>query len=201
MTTIFIMAQGNQARMGAALATPKQLLEVNGEPIISRTIRLLGPRPFFVVAEANDHWRALDHPTPILTLPSQGNYLVPGIMACKQFWTDDTLFLLGDVVYSKAVLDRILIEQTRALLIWGRTKPNPVTKRSWPEMYALRFGPGGANRITEQAAACKTLHDIREKVSGGSEFQEVSDYTDDIDWPKDLETLPALSEAVRQEGS
>ncbi|MGI0148703.1 MAG: NTP transferase domain-containing protein [Thermoplasmata archaeon] len=199
MTTIFIMAQGQQTRMGAAVSVPKQLLEVNGEPIVSRTIRLLGARPFFVVAETNDHWRALDHPTPILTLPNPGKHLVNGIMACKQFWTDDTLFLLGDVIYSRATFDRILLEKTRSLLVWGRTTPNFVTKRGWPEMYALRFGPGGAHRITEQAAACQNLHDVCVKIAWKDEFREVSDFTDDIDWPKDLETLPALSEAVRQE--
>lgn len=203
MTTIFIMAQGQQTRMGGSLVAPKQMLEVAGEPIICRTARLLGQRSFQfqVVVEQTPDWLAFG--LPIVTLPAPGTCLVRGIVACRSAWTDDTLFLLGDVIYSRALLGRILDERTDGIRLWGRLREHPITKRNWREMYALRFGRDGAARIVAQESACRNLHDIHERIVGAGEFVEVfeDDYTDDIDYPRDLETLPLLSEAVKAEAA
>lgn len=198
---IIVMAQGSQARMRRSIGgTPKQFLEVAGEPIIKRTLRLVDGLRVAVVGRKE--WATSLPGTDIVNLQCPGENVVQGIFQCGSLWEDDALFLLGDVVYSRRLLGRILGERTPGVLVWGRVgRPNPVTGRAYDEMYALRLGVEGAIRFVRLAYTCSNLHDVRKLIARQDEFRPVDadDYTDDVDLPEDLPLLPLLGGAVLKE--
>lgn len=195
------MAQGEQKRMGNSISEPKQLIEVAGEPIIARTYRMLREWDCdsTVVARERDGGFCK---FPCMELDNPGPCLITGILECLKVIPKgrELLFLLGDVIYQRSDLKRIVAEETRSVLLWGRDKENPLTKRRRAEMYALRVGVFGLARIGKALEkGCANLHDIRLSITDHNEYREVTGWTDDIDYPEDLKLLPAFGEAIKAE--
>jgi CTP:molybdopterin cytidylyltransferase MocA len=206
-----IMAQGNQERMGTSITYPKQLLPIGSETIIGRTVRLLrslGVADIVVVARHVPTWTqfAAMHKVELQTLPETGTGAAAGIWRSRHLWTDpDLAVLLGDVVFSRAVLSSVVAGEGLDFHIWSRGRDqNPVTLRSAPEVFALRLSGDGKERYCSFAASCEangtlyTLHLVQETLGGGRRIR-VIDYTDDLDTPEDIDTLPRLNAAVAAE--
>lgn len=112
---IFIMAQGKQKRL-PTIATRKQFLLVDGEPIIRRTLRQLGENN--IVAPIVVGWRDMALRLPIgqspgscslLVLEDPGYCILDGIRQTQDSWGDEpVLILLGDVCYSNAAIGQLL---------------------------------------------------------------------------------------------
>lgn len=143
--TILIMAQGEQRRL-AHLGKPKQLLEVNGEPILRRTLRLLReldqPQPLIVAREwaieeseidAAARGLFFDHHEKVIdssfgeswTTTKQkpqarvawsknpGTCILDGLHQAAQHLIGDAdavLVLLGDVIWSRAALAKVVAD-------------------------------------------------------------------------------------------
>lgn len=167
---ILILAQGDQHRMGE-LAIPKQLLPVAGEPIIERTLRLLGGRTVSgqnAVIEGN-RWIICDtqrHPqwlrlaregwADLQRLPEPGRCILEGIGQTCDLWTPTgrTFIVLGDVCWSAAALAAVVADR-RPLLFAGSS---PVTP-SEGEIYALAFDASmqAQVRAAVESAPCRRV--------------------------------------------
>lgn len=149
--TILIMCQGEQRRL-AHLGHPKQLLIVDGETILARTLRLchetalahdpitFGRVPHIYVVGNDQRLNAVavTHRAFVISLEAPGFCVLDGIEATKPAWPvmDDRRIhvLLGDVVWSRESLVSLLADP-RPLVFAGTSDVSASTG----EIFGMSF--------------------------------------------------------------
>lgn len=106
---IFILAAGEQKRWGGQYPV-KQLLPIKGEPLILRTIRLLGKNKPIVVTYRPE----IIEQVPYWLIPKRRRWTTETLLSTSEKWySRQIVILLGDVLYSPKSLDLILSNQDR----------------------------------------------------------------------------------------
>lgn len=237
---VIVLAQGMQTRLGAPEQVGyKQLLplpECAGVPILVRTYRQLRMRPekfdITIVSWLKVHagvagspfhgdpfiaWRA-----DLITLPDPGNSSLkgihrvlhaPGVWSAEGDPSEDTIVLLGDVVYSWACLDALFkMSQVGGFVgtsdlsnsggeLWGVAWPRAMGAymMDYLESALSRHPPG--DDVYQCGQLRRWIHgdlrgDLRQyvgnRVRDGS-YVAIDDYTRDIDTKEHLSLLPGLS--------
>ena len=206
---VVLLAHGRQERL-LSIPHPKQFLEVNGEPILYRTVRLLEERkivPSLVVAPKTAPWAAFSGVTGIRRLAFDGQ--APSI-ACvvahvlRSEFPQGALFLLSDVVFSRPAVSQIL-SNGNPLVFFGKPGPNPWTKKGHDETYAFRCNEAAKSLVVE--AVLRERPDLPWKLRDLRLYlkllhYEIPDWTDDVDDDRDLAIgLPLLSGYAKLEGA
>ncbi len=124
MVTVLILAAGEQARWEADL--PKQLLRIKKETVIGRIQRQVKDR-------GHSAYVITHHPTITAYVqrvirPRARRWIAETLRSTEYMWTKRVIVLLGDVLYSKALMDEI-IAYNGDLRFWGNLQ----------EIYALSF--------------------------------------------------------------
>lgn len=110
MPTVFIMAAGEQSRW-PRYHIPKQMLEVGQETILQRQIRQVnreGLTPFVVTHRTSLTTHAFASGDVHVIKPKDRRWLAESILSTQHEWEGPLIFLLGDVIFSKAAIDRVL---------------------------------------------------------------------------------------------
>lgn len=125
---ILVLAAGEGGRFGSVW--PKQVNMVGNETILGRIHRQLEKRGEIgtLVTHHPDIGRAWGD-WPVFDPSPRRRWLVETMLATLSLWESRTIFLLADVVYSRAVMDRILTCQEPMMFFGHRT-----------EIFALSFG-------------------------------------------------------------
>jgi len=206
MTKIFIMAQGRGRRWKPHdgrlkdLPSIKHLIAIGkyGAPIISRTQILITLHSqhlpmkieYTVVATPWDSGQS--PPTHFFTLAEPTGPLIDGIYQTRPMWGERVIFLLGDVVFSHALIDVILLD-TGELTFFGRLGPNPVTGKAASELFGvaiaeeryedvLAWMAKATARGSEFTYPCPRLWDLYYNFEDQGRLVSLKgDYTDDID--------------------
>lgn len=124
---ILVLAAGDGVRFGSA--GPKQLQMVGNETIIGRIRRQLAQRGQVgtLVTHNPDVGQAWGGRT--FNPGPERRWQVETMLATRSLWEPRTIFLLGDVVYSLGLMDRVLGCQEPVMFFGHRT-----------EIFALSFG-------------------------------------------------------------
>lgn len=207
------MAQGRQERL-PQLTHPKQLLEVNGEPILKRTLRLVNERPHVGVTVVGPP--ALE---PFLgsawltTLRDPGFCILDGLARTIPA-VPQGVVLLGDVVFSRAAIELVWTHQpANQLFFFGTPTITSSTGEifgfGWTSLEALRkidrlLAEAPCRRIIVdrgQPGHLRNLLFSLERIYKREEiYLPVTDWTNDIDTPEDVrDLLPKLSAACAAE--
>lgn len=213
------MAQGEQRRL-ANLGYPKQLVEVNGEPNLDRTLRLVrSSSPDVVVLIVGRSALGAGRPG-LVTLADPGHCILDGIAQTADLWGEGrVVILLGDVVFSRAAL-RAIFDDDRPFFFAG-TK---VISESMGELFGVSFAPDrhermrhlletvpcrfGANGRPMRYAAGQQGGHLRrllwhsqngDRRPQQRRYLEIDDWTDDIDEPADLDRLPDFTRWAKAE--
>lgn len=167
MSVVIVMCQGQQRRL-PNLTHSKHMLEVGGEPILSRTLRLLathigGASKCPVVVFGNkDLMPALQAGeraglrSPLLAqFPAPGTCVVDGILAARAAWDWDgrTTILLGDVVWSSLALTAFLLDQ-RPLVFAG----TPDISNSGGEVFGVSFTNEKEMTVLTMSCPCRKVN-------------------------------------------
>ena len=216
MVTVFVMAQGHQQRIGHMLGVNglpawKQLLKISDhETILARTCRLFLEAGVDTVIPVI-HWHhelvnaCMDQVLPFIVQRDPGSSVLDGIYNVRHLWGDRTIIALGDVIYSRDTIARMVGDVL--LSIYERPGQNHTTGRQSSERFGITF-----NR-RHHLELVRVLDDVgfrRHQDSKILEFKfrlveasivptmrEVTDYTDDIDDEEGyVKFLPLLREAV-----
>ena len=188
--TVIIMAQGEAKRLPG-----KHSITIRGVPILKRTVDILKEYPCFpiVVAPYTDFFMNLG--CHAIELPKPGTGLLDGIYETRFLWSGGALILLGDVVYSRQLLDTMM-NDTRPFVMYGRNAPNIYTGRQHAERYGLRVGIQFANYLYERInwtgwrQHCHgRLQGLYHRIAIKCVWHECNDWTDDVDTPADLEAM------------
>lgn len=203
MAKALILCAGNGSRWGEYLGVPKQLITINNETLLDRTVRLLnknGNNNIEIVS--NDHRLRLNHCA--FYRPSKSQWIVETLLSTRDLWKGQTIILLGDVFYTERAIQTIVSFSGR-IRIFGRPRPSRYTKCNHGEIFTISFNQDGADQVARCAE--KVLH---ERADGGwanlwdlyhslvgsplninqiesKVFNTIDDFTDDFDVPEDYD--------------
>lgn len=193
MKTI-IMAAGSATRWGNYMGIPKQLVNIDGVPILYRTIDI-----------------AKEYGDVVLTVPELGYFGDSGVKEIvgsnnnelEKFFNGryeidgPTVFLWGDAYFTDNAFD-IIYNDDSDLMFFGRKDGNGV--KDYGEIFAVR----GDSNFIESASDLAYLQDgihrfasweLYRYINGfkldehiiGDYFTVIDDETDDFDYPEDYD--------------
>jgi hypothetical protein len=138
------------------------------------------------LVQTRDHTMTLDGSRPVTKV---------GAIRPSSIWPDEgeVLVLMGDVVWHRYDLERILRDRHPGPIFFGR-HDNPFTEKHYPECFAVRA-------TLEQLDPFVELESLWELYGAMARypFRHVRGFSDDIDTPEDLTTrLPKLDQFARE---
>ena len=122
---------------------PKQLVEVGGEPLVARTIRLLRECGVEDIAISTTHSGFSDFGVPVLL---HNNPYRLGLNQDYNDWlsafypiTEPTCFIFGDVVFSKYAIQTIVETETDDIEFFASAEPlADIYPKKWAEPFAYK---------------------------------------------------------------
>lgn len=158
---MLILAQGTSKRWarphgGLYLDRPKHFVEVDGETLIARTVRLFTERGCDVVVVAPDEPRYhVGAPVVELEDPYPSGQNLDKLLGTVPLWSVDgrTTVVFGDVFYTEHAADLIASCEEPQPHWFRRPGPSKITGHEWDETFAFSFLPEHHHRVVEVAAA------------------------------------------------
>lgn len=213
MVTVFVMAQGQQQRIGHLMGVNgmpsyKHLLKVSEtETILSRACRLFLEAGADQVIPVVHLDMAFVNPCMDLGLPffvqrDPGASILNGIYNVRKAWGSRTVIALGDVVYSRATARMMVM--AGQFEMFERAGENVTTGNPYPERFGISFSSQNHAALVEvlerpgfrNHSDHKLIH-LKAALAGQLAIREVTDYTDDVDTEKALkEWFPRLKAAA-----
>ena len=231
MLHVFIMCGGQQTRM--QLDTPKQLVPVNGVPLVVRTIQQIhqldGVSRVTLVAPQSPAWIETAQQCNVERVAPQHSLFLHEVQNRLDEIRHDgrAAILCGDTVFSDAFLSQLL--HPSKITFACRFLPNIYTGRASSELYGFSWPTNveqqflleqmvsficlRLNKVEEHIRAATTdeatiasvleknlstwrlLHELYERAEVIS--TPIDDYTDDLDSPEDLGSLPKIEAAIQ----
>ena len=188
---------------------PKHLVEIDGEPILHRTVRQLLERGI------DDVWVTSDDPR--YEIPGAKRYGTPGneweidkFYAARRLWQDahDFRHFYGDVYYTDEAMDLIVGAPPEPFRFYGRKHGSRITGTRHGEMFALAFTDH--ELVAESCRRIRVTRIANMLIRGGSwelyqvlqglpprpyspqhfdeRFTEIDDRTEDFDTREEYDT-------------
>jgi len=191
---------------------PRQLTEVNGEPIVARTIRLLRECGVKDIAISADNPIFARFGVPLLThrneYTTEGYDQITDGYWCNCFYPMDSpvCYIFGDVIFSPEAIKIIVEYETDDVMLFGSKPP---FAKEYPKQYIEPF----AFKVWNTAHLHNACDEVKEldalgvfkrqpiawelwSVIRGSHpnkidrsYVAINDYTSDIDYPKEVERV------------
>lgn len=155
-----IMCGGNYADW----ETPRQLLEVRGEPIVARTIRLLRDEDVSDIAISSGDPRFEAFGVPVLRHENGMTVSGEEMTGCwaDAFYpmTEPACYLMGDVVFSPAAIRAIVGTDTDSIRFFASAPPfSPLFIKQWAEPFAFK--------VADQARFRAAIDFVKANVNTG----------------------------------
>lgn len=204
----YILANGEGTRWKNYMGVPKQLIEIDGETILHRMIRLLHEEGvdksnIFICGKFEDEWA-----TSIMTKSKTKREVFEEIANLAQ---SPFCILYGDCYYTEAIIHKIVHREIQKFDEFFNIHPNPFTGCRWAEGYAHRcvdweWWRDTMHEINTNPELIKVGHDwfihwwllgVRDERINEHPVQcfdvhhdiHWCDETDDFDYPDDLTTF------------
>lgn len=209
-----IIAAGEATRWGNYLNTPKHLIEIDGEPILHRTVRLLkenGVKQIYVVSKDDPRYQVPGATQYIAKIDYENNADADKFLSSKSLWNRNgrTIVLYGDVYFTEAAMSTICNFKSTEWTLFCRIGASKYTGTPWGECFAQSFYPEDIPKHEAALRRVAKLHKekkidrcggwehyramiglpdsiIRSKVFDGH-YMNIDDLTDDFDYPEDYD--------------
>lgn len=208
-----IIAAGEATRWNNYMGVPKHLIEIDGEPIIHRTVRLLNERDvndIYVVGPDDERYR-IDGSELYIPNKNPRNHDADKFLNSAPLWhpEDRTVVFYGDVYFTDDAMDKIVASKIKRWRLFCRFGKSSITGTPYGECFAQSFYPID---ITRHRKALEYIAQLREgnviNRCGGWEharamhgargravrahrkypgYIEINDWTDDFDKPQDYD--------------
>jgi len=186
ITNILIYAQGEGTRFPG-----KHFKTIRGVPILERTVDILRgyTDQVTVIGPDTENYQRLD--CALYTQPDAGKGLLDGIFNTFHLWKYGSIILLGDVVYSRQLIETMLTG-ARPFIMYGRTSANPFIGKSHTERFGLKVcAPQAEYLYNKLDWIYRSVNDGRlwrlyNRCQGVMDWHECEDWTDDVDTLDDL---------------
>lgn len=198
--------------------TPRQMIEVDGEPIVARTIRLLREQGVEDIAISSNNREFKKFGVPVLR--HDNGYSATAFNHSTGYWCDcfypaeePACYILGDVVFSKEAIKTIVEYETDDIMLFGSKYP---FADEYPKPYREPFAFKVANQkhlheACDELKALDMLGVFKNKpiawelwsiITGHSpnkinnSYVAINDYTCDIDYPYEIPLFEKLISRV-----
>jgi hypothetical protein len=212
-----IIAAGDGTRWGEYLGIPKHLVQIDNEPILYRTIRLLKENNVddIVVVGPNDSRYKTQHSTLYTPIKNSLYADADKFLSSESLWSlsSKTITLFGDVFFTNNAIKTIVETERNTWTVFGRSKASKITGGPYGEIFAHLFTPDDIPKHKESLNILveavkkkdakkgsgwehyKVMQGIRgrnirrSKVVLDDDFIEIDDWTEDFDFPKDYDNF------------
>ena len=203
-TTILILCAGEAKRWNNYLDVPKQLISINGETLLDRTVRLLNSKELYEINIISNDER-LKVSNKNFFRPTKFEWIVETLLSTQSLWNKNTIVLLGDVFFTQDAINTI-DNLKKTLHIYGRYGASVHTHTPWGEIFALSFQQSDWKKIISNAEGVilrarlggrGKLWELYRSIAGfpynehlieDEIFISINDFTDDFDFPEDYKT-------------
>ena len=211
-TRAIIICAGEATRWANYMGVKKHFIEVEGEAILHRTVRLLneyGIDDIGVVAK-DDEYNSTEYAMykPVI---SEHNGGVDKFLNSQHLWLNDgrTIVLYGDVYFTEYAMQTIANHAHRDWQLFARAFGSRYTGRKWGECFAQSFYPEHiAEHLRKLEQAVELWHEGKIKnpsgwqhyrfmiglppemvdtIMVGDRFVNIDDLTDDFDSKEDYD--------------
>ena len=196
-TTVLILAAGEARRFDGI---SKQLLNVKDEMIIERIVRQVthrGCSPYVItdnkeIINALSIWRFVFRPV-------SHKVTCDTFLNTQELWNDRTIILLGDVIYSKKLMDSIFIYD-KSIRVFGN---------QW-EVFAISFAKEVHDKVIETLEIAKDTYPAKLRTfykmycGFDADQPETEDQLESVvfewmnDWSRDIDSLEEYHNMVRE---
>lgn len=187
---------------------PRQLIRINGEPIVARTIRLLHEAGVTDIAiSANDN-RFEQFGVPVLHHENNFEGYATAGSWVEAFYPmrESACYLMGDVVFSPSAIMRIVNTHTNSIQFFASAPPfAPNYIKQWAEPFAFK--------VVDQKCFRDAIDFVKQNEGNGlfkrrpiawelwqvlkgtrlneiiTNYTVINDYTCDIDYPEEAELI------------
>ena len=191
---------------------PRHLIEIDGEPLIARTIRMLheeGVRDIAISSNLPEYFEGFG--VPVLVHDNDYDAVCYNNNAgywCSAFYPTDepTCYLFGDVAFSRAAIRTIIETETDSIMLFGSKEPfAPEYPKWYIEPFAFKVYDTGLLRWAVQEVkrldSIGAFHrkpiawELWNVICGGDpnrinySYTGINDYTCDIDNPEEIELV------------
>jgi len=191
---------------------PKHLVDIDGETLLHRTVRLLGDKDITVVVRDGKDDRYNVKPAKIANANlNKDNFSADKFLSSKDLWNKNgrTIILYGDVYFTEQALQEVMEYNNREWMLFARPFGSKLTGCPYPECFAQSFYPEDHE---EHLSALYKIRDLKRSgkmtrcggwehykvMCGGdpSKIKEIilserikiiDDYTEDFDKPSDYD--------------
>ena len=185
---------------------PRHLLEIKGEPIVARTIRLLRERGVEDIAISTDAPELFEgFGVQIIKRCFEPDSLW---IECFPFVPDSVCYLFGDVIFSPEAIKKIVETETEDIEFFASAPPFPtIYKKRWAEPFAFKVkDTQRLFKAIDDTHMLWTLYKAfkREPIAWElwqvikrtplniidyTNYTVINDYTCDIDEPEDIKNF------------
>lgn len=213
-TRAIIICAGDATRWGNHLGVPKHLIEIDGERILDRTVRLLkenGIDDIYIVVKRITEDYLVPGAIQSVAHLNPENVDADKFLSSRFLWNEKgrTIVLYGDVYFSDNAMKTIATSDIKEWTLFARYGESFITGTKWGECFAQSFYPDSISlheenlyRIADLKKKgylnrCGGWEHYRAMIGlnngllnshvKGSNFVEIDDWTDDFDYPIDYE--------------
>ena len=196
MKRFVIMADGKGTRWANYMGVPKHLVEINGEPIIGRTVRLLNE-----MMDGNCEVIITSHDERYEFEGSRRHEPLNNNLEIDRFTqeliADNTCFLYGDTYYTEEALREILDTENEDVLFFGNAKSIVAINVRNSAMFEKHvanvrqlFLDGKIEKcVGWQVYQSITGQDFSKKAEMGGRFVILDSKTTDINTPEEYKVI------------
>lgn len=218
-TVFIIIAAGDATRWGNHLNTPKHLVEIDGVPIIRRTVALLNNRGYtniHVVGPKNDDRYMIEGSSLYIPTKNENNMDADKFLNSESLWNKKgrTVVLYGDVYFTEEAMDTITQYDQQSWTLFCRFTPSSYTGSIYGECFAQSFYSEDIKSHKENLLYIAELkrEGVIQRCGGWEHYRAmngirgklldehheyslhvtIDDWTEDFDVPSDYDTFITL---------
>jgi len=204
-TRVLILAAGDATRWQNHRGTPKHRLVIEGEVLIERTARQFLKYTKDVVIVGNKNAHQVEGCS--MYVPGQGRNLkdMAKFVSSQTIWSDDrTVLVFGDVYFTDEAVETIMSD-TKQWRFYLRKEASEITGKPWREIFGISFDASFnkdmntailrvvSKNTASSAGGWHLLMELlrtedRNKLFMTDDHINIDDWTEDFDFPKDLDT-------------
>jgi hypothetical protein len=203
-TTAVVIAAGEASRWGEYLGVPKHLIDIDGEPLLHRTVRQLVRQvsTVWVVARNDDRYR--EHVGHTYTV-DPNNSDMDKFYSGRALWKGHTLIVYGDTFFTDDAIDTIC-GPTDDWHLYCRPHGSSVTGSPYGECFAFSVPGHRHDLFRDTVVHVAGMHELGQTPrAGGWELYRallgqsltdhvmgehhtvIDDFTEDFDTPADYD--------------
>lgn len=204
-TRVIVLAAGDGTRWGNFRGVPKHLTIIENKTLLERTCsQFLKYTNDVCVIGVDERYKV--EGTSLYLIPSQNTNWKDAskFLSSKNLWLKDgrTILVFGDVYFTSEAV-KTIVKNKDPFKFFLRTGPSELSGARWKEIFAFSFNADMARTIGQnllfltsmgqvdtQAGWALYRYMIGPAPSGmfeNSHFVEINDWTEDFDFPEDLE--------------